>query len=77
VYFQVRWEQLGPPSDTPQRNSTVALWRYNFGVVVSATGRNGFATDEAHRGAPSLGGGLVDPIDKACGEVERCQVPVL
>jgi hypothetical protein len=39
VYFDVRWEQPGPLPGQTQSNSTVALWRYNFGVV-SITGRN-------------------------------------
>jgi len=39
VYFHVQWEQPGPLPGKTQSNSTVALWRYNFGVV-SITGRN-------------------------------------
>jgi hypothetical protein len=45
VYFHVQWEQPGHLSGKTQSNSTVALWRYNFGVV-SITGHNGFGAGE-------------------------------
>jgi hypothetical protein len=65
------------PSSHYMANSTVSLWRYNFGVVVPITRHNGSGTGEPQGGASSLRGHLVDPIDQARGEVERCQVPIL
>jgi hypothetical protein len=38
----------GVPPGKSQSNSTVALWRYNFGVVASVIGRNRCGADEAH-----------------------------
>ena len=77
MYFHVQWEQPGHLSGKTQSNSTVSLWRYNFGVVVSVRGRNGFGAGEPHCRTSSLTGCLVDPIDQAGSEVERRKIPIL
>ena len=72
MYFHVPWEQPGPLTGKTQSNSTVALWRYNFGVV-SIAGRDSCGVDGAHCSGSSTRRAFYEGRGSSCDVKAICE----